>query len=303
MKISTSQFFDRASQQMVQTQNRLSDMQVALSTGKKVNKPSDAPESAALLRRLEHNILQQDTYRKNLDTLNQRLQTQDATLRSASSMMIRLRELSVQYANGTLSADQRRIASIEVRGIREQLLSLANTKDANGFALFGGARVSVDAFDQNGRYQGDQTSNSVEVGDSRVVSNRRTGDHVFDSVIRSKEDSAEESVGFFKVIDDLAHALDLNEVQDVQRSIDELGQLHQSLLRSQADVGSDLNLVDNQVSVVEEQILRLKGVQSQLEDVDYAEAVTRMQKEMLGLQAAQSSFAQLSKMSLFSYLN
>ncbi|NBO83280.1 MAG: flagellar hook-associated protein 3, partial [Betaproteobacteria bacterium] len=37
-------------------------------------------------------------------------------------------------------------------------------------------------------------------------------------------------------------------------------------------------------------------------DVDYAEAVTRMQKEMLGLQAAQSSFAQLSKMSLFNYI-
>jgi flagellar hook-associated protein 3 FlgL len=39
-----------------------------------------------------------------------------------------------------------------------------------------------------------------------------------------------------------------------------------------------------------------------LQDVDYAEAVTRMQKEMMSLQAAQSSFAQLAKLSLFNYI-
>jgi len=52
----------------------------------------------------------------------------------------------------------------------------------------------------------------------------------------------------------------------------------------------------------EEHLVRLKGLESDLQDVDYAEAVTRMQKEMLSLQAAQSSFAQLSKLNLFNYI-
>jgi flagellar hook-associated protein 3 FlgL len=49
-------------------------------------------------------------------------------------------------------------------------------------------------------------------------------------------------------------------------------------------------------------LLRLKSLESDLQDVDYAEAVTRMQKEMMSLQAAQSSFAQLAKLSLFNYI-
>jgi flagellar hook-associated protein 3 FlgL len=60
--------------------------------------------------------------------------------------------------------------------------------------------------------------------------------------------------------------------------------------------------VDSQLVASEEQLVRLKSLESDLQDVDYAEAVTRMQKEMLSLQAAQSSFAQLSKLTLFNYI-
>ena len=59
---------------------------------------------------------------------------------------------------------------------------------------------------------------------------------------------------------------------------------------------------ETQQSVIDEQLLRLKSVQSDLQDLDYAEAVSRMQKEMLGLEAAQSSFAQISRLSLFNYI-
>jgi flagellar hook-associated protein 3 FlgL len=60
--------------------------------------------------------------------------------------------------------------------------------------------------------------------------------------------------------------------------------------------------VESQSAIVDEQLLRLKGLESDLQDVDYAEAVTRMQKEMMSLQASQSSFAQISRLSLFNYI-
>jgi flagellar hook-associated protein 3 FlgL len=125
---------------------------------------------------------------------------------------------------------------------------------------------------------------------------------VFTSVIRSSG-GADQAVGFFKVIDDLALALETNQIDSVRSRIDELTRLHQAVSLAQADVGSDLSVVESQSAIVDEQLLRLKGLESDLQDVEYAEAVTRMQKEMLVLQAAQSSFAQLSKMSLFNYLS
>lgn len=301
MNVSTSLFFDRASQQIVSGQQRLNEVQTQLATGKKINNPSDAPDQASTLRRLSTVIAQQESYKKNLSSLTERLENQDTALQNVSSMMIRLRELSVQYANGTLSGEQRRIAAIEVRGVRDQILSLANSKDSNGLGLFNGSRVMTDAFNANGEYQGDQTSNDVPVGDSRAVSNRRSGSDVFTSVIRSSG-GADQAVGFFKVIDDLALALETNKPTDVQRGIGELAQLHQGVSLAQADVGSDLNVVEAQSNVIDEQLLRLKGLESDLQDLDYAQAITRMQKQMMSLEAAQNSFAKLSRLSLFEYI-
>jgi flagellar hook-associated protein 3 FlgL len=133
------------------------------------------------------------------------------------------------------------------------------------------------------------------------VSNRRTGSDVFISVIRN-DGGTEEAVGFFKVIDDMAVALETNDIAAVRRGIGEMTQLHQGISLAQADVGSDRNVVDSQSVAIDEQLLRLKSLESDLQDVDYAEAVTRMQKEMMSLQAAQSSFAQLAKLSLFNYI-
>jgi flagellar hook-associated protein 3 FlgL len=41
---------------------------------------------------------------------------------------------------------------------------------------------------------------------------------------------------------------------------------------------------------------------SELQDVDYAEAISRMNRQLLGLQAAQQSYAQVAQLSLFNYL-
>jgi len=40
-----------------------------------------------------------------------------------------------------------------------------------------------------------------------------------------------------------------------------------------------------------------------VEDLDYTAAITKMNKDQLALQAAQSSFAKISQLSLFTYLN
>lgn len=301
MKISTNLFFQRASQQLVNNQDRLAEVQLQLGTGKKINNASDAPDKASTLQRLRTVMAQQQSYKGNVDKLTERLQNQDTVLQNVSSMLSRLRELSIQYANGTLSADQRRIAAVEVQGIRDQIFSLANSRDSNGLSLFSGSEVAQSAFREDGTYQGDQTSTDVPVGDSRVVNNRRSGTDVFIPVTRS-EVSGQVSVGFFKVIDDLQAGLQGNRIGDVQRAIGEITQIHQGISLAQADVGSDLNVAESQSNVIDEQLLRLKGLESDLQDVDYAEAVSRMQKEMLGLQAAQSSFAQIAKLSLFNYL-
>ena len=57
-----------------------------------------------------------------------------------------------------------------------------------------------------------------------------------------------------------------------------------------------------QASLAEENMLRMKSMLSQAEDTDYTEAITKMNKDMLALEAAQSSFAKISQLNLFDYI-
>jgi flagellar hook-associated protein 3 FlgL len=63
-----------------------------------------------------------------------------------------------------------------------------------------------------------------------------------------------------------------------------------------------LTVVDMQNSVLDEVVLQLKTTRSAIEDLDYTEAITRMNKDQLALEAAQSSFAKISQLNLFKFL-
>ena len=79
--------------------------------------------------------------------------------------------------------------------------------------------------------------------------------------------------------------------------------LQQGIIDANAQVGTDMNVVDSQNSVLDEISLRLKTTLSDVQDLDYTEAITKMNKDQLALEAAQSSFAKISKLTLFSYIN
>ncbi len=69
-----------------------------------------------------------------------------------------------------------------------------------------------------------------------------------------------------------------------------------------ADVGSRLKALDVQEELNEDALLRLDTSRSTLEDLDYAEALSRFSLQMVGLEAAQKSFVQIQGLSLFNYL-
>jgi len=69
-----------------------------------------------------------------------------------------------------------------------------------------------------------------------------------------------------------------------------------------AQTGSDQQVVQSQLDVLAETTLRLKSTLSQIEDLDYAEAVTRMNKQVMAMEAAMGSFSKISGLSLFDYI-
>jgi flagellar hook-associated protein 3 FlgL len=110
-------------------------------------------------------------------------------------------------------------------------------------------------------------------------------------------------VGFFQALGDLIEAVKGSNRIGIQQGIAEIDHLQQGISDAEAQVGTDLNVVDSQNNVLDEITLRLKTTMSDIQDLDYTEAITKMNKDQLALEAAQSSFAKISKLSLFNYIN
>jgi flagellar hook-associated protein 3 FlgL len=84
-----------------------------------------------------------------------------------------------------------------------------------------------------------------------------------------------------------------------------IADLDQSLARVgsvRADVGTRLNAIDNATSSRESESIDLQQLLSDLRDVDYAEAIGRLNQQYAGLQAAQQAYTKIAQLSLFDYL-
>ena len=307
MKISTNALFDRATQQMGTVQTSLAKSQAQLAAGKQVITPSDAPTQAASIQRLKSILARQDSYSNTLSAVKTRLQDEESALQSVSNMVVRIKEIAIQAASGTVGAADRKVLGVEMQGLRDQIFSMANTQDSSGNYLFAGSRVNKPAFSENGfgdvTYQGDQTRMRVSVGDQRTVQLNRSGSEAFVTVVRTDPKGNQTGVGFFQSLDQLTEAVKTSDPLAMQRGIGEMDELQNGLTLSLAQVGTDMNVADAQTAVLEETHLSLKSTLSNIEDLDYAEAIGLMNKQMLSLEAAQSSFGKISKLNLFNYLN
>ncbi len=305
-QISTSLKFEQAVSRLSITQERLSKVQMQLTEGKQVLRPSDAPEKSAQITRLKSAIERQDSYIDTMKQVKDKLAQQETALNGATDVLVRLKELAVQGANDTYGAADRKSIAIEATELRDQLLSLANTQDVNGNYIFSGTRNAKLAFaaDANGRvvYQGDQTVTRTGITEQSAVDSSRPGTRPFDKLVRTDDAGKQTGVGFFEAIDDLIGALNANDGETLRRSVGEMTSMQQSLSDNLAAVGASVNKLDNQQAVAEENLLRLKGLLSDSEDVDMTEAVTQMQKDMLSLQAGQTAFAKIAELTLFNYI-
>ena len=307
MKVSTSLFFDRSTNQMIRGQSDLAKTQTRLSSGKEVVNPSDAPDKATAIQRIKSVLNKQESFASNIDGAENRLIAEETALKGVNDVLTRIKELSIQAANGTLGPRDKELVAIEVEGLTQDLLSLANTQDVNDNYIFSGSRIQIQPFQKSTHgdvvYFGDETRNEVQVSEQRYIRFNRTGTDVFGRVLRETDSGETIGKGFFEALGELASGIRKSDTSAINQGIDDLDQASFNIAVATAQVGSEMASVNTQREVNEETVLQLRTILSNLEDLDYSKAVTQMQKDMLALQATQSSFSQISNLNLFNYIS
>jgi flagellar hook-associated protein 3 FlgL len=84
-------------------------------------------------------------------------------------------------------------------------------------------------------------------------------------------------------------------LQQIDQSIDHV-------LGVRAEVGSRLSALDSAAQAREDLDIELQSTLSELRDLDYAEAISRLNQQLVGLQAAQETYTRIAGLSLFDYL-
>ena len=183
MTISSSLFSERMLARFSDMNEAIQLRQTKISTGQAITEASDAPIDAVRLSALGEVTAKVERYTSNLTVAQRRLSLGDDTLSSADNLYTRLREVQLSSASDTISSSDRASIRLEIDGINEQVLALANTSDTAGQALFGGYATDLEPFVKNadGRvsYMGDAGDHTLAAGDSLRLPTSINGGDVF----------------------------------------------------------------------------------------------------------------------------
>ena len=183
MRISTQQFYQRSSQSMGETQRSLLETQQRLSTGKQRLGPGDDPGGAEASLRLTDRLARLDRLERSQNAAETRLNAEDTALGALATNLQRVRELAVLLGNGALREGDALGIEAELRALKDEALSLANTVSPTGEALFGGATAAEEAFSLQGngtvRYEGTNRPRSLPIGEGRSLTLSPPGGDLF----------------------------------------------------------------------------------------------------------------------------
>lgn len=402
MRISTSQLYQQSANAILDQQAKLAKTQQQVSSGMRITSPADDPVGAVQALDLNAVLAQTKLYQENAGAARDRLRLEEGTLTGVTDLLQRARELAVQGNNAPLSNSDRASLASELRERLNELVGLANTRDANGEYLFSGHQSRTAPFSRNASgavtYGGDQGGRYLQIGPAVQVVVGDSGSEVFQAIRNGNgtfvtaagansgsgvidpgsvsgtfvsdtytiaftqvlpsdpitysvtgavsgvvvpagtaytsgaamtfngvktgvsgtpangdtftvSPSANQSI--FTTLQNLINVLgtpagspasQANLNNGINRSLKDIDQSLDHILETRARIGARLNALDSQSDMNDAFALQLQETLSKVQDLDYAEAVTRMQQQLTGLQAAQQAFAKVEQLSLFNYL-
>ncbi|MDQ5939414.1 MAG: Flagellar hook-associated protein 3 [Pseudomonadota bacterium] len=308
MRISTAYPQQFNINSMANQQAQLTNTQAKISSGQKYLTPSENPSAAAYSLSFKESIALTEQYQENIAAANQRLGLEETALANVSDTIQRLQELGLQGVSdsGNSTISRNAIAS-EFDQLNDHLISLANTRNANGEYIFAGNKsttmpYSKIAVDPNApatdaplpafAYAGSSMQRAIQVGMFRTITDGDVGSAVFGST--------EEGESVFDAIKNFTA-----ELRADKPTLETLKKIDDALVRVtivHASIGARQNALDRQKATNDDFIINTKTALSNIADLDMADAITKLNSQQNSLQAAQQSFAKVQGMSLFKFL-
>jgi flagellin len=236
-----------AERNLTGTSNRLQQSMARLSSGYRINTAADDAAGLAISEKLRAQIGGLSQANSNAQDGISLVQTAEGSLNEVHSMLQRVRDLAVQYKNGTLSTDDRTAIQSEVNQLGSEIQRIGNSAAFNGISLL--ANAAQITF-QVGANDGDSISvSTISLG--QVV-----GSSVFTLTTTSTTDISEID-GAINAVS--AQRAEFGAVQNrLEHTINNLSTYQENLTASESQI-RDVDMASEMVEFTKDQILQQAG--------------------------------------------
>lgn len=292
MRVTQSMISQHTLRNMSSSYEKLMNLQEQATSGKKLNRPSDDPISAVKSLNYRTNLNENNQYKENFTEAYKWLDNSDGSLEEANKVMQRIRELTVSASNGTKLEDEREAIRLEVSGLKEHLVSIAN-KNIEGKFLFNGINT--------GQAPVDNKSGTIVVGASEKPISIELSKGF--SIDVSTDGTDVFSQAFFdnltKLEQSLAEGSSGEEIGDQLSAMDEN---INAIISARTLIGARTNRLEIMEARLNEQGELIEKKLSDVEDIDFEKAIMDLQMQETVQRAALAVGAKIMQPSLVDFL-
>jgi flagellar hook-associated protein 3 FlgL len=307
MRITTASSFDVSIANLQRRQQSLTESQIQLTSGKRVQRPSDDPAAAAAAERALAAMTRTEGQQRALDSAKTSMQLTESALGEAGNILQQARELMVGAGNGSFTDKERLNMADNLRGLRNDLLAVANRGDGSGRYLFGGqGSDGQPMLDAPGgvAYNGVSGGMQAATGESMPLS--LDGRAVWLQAPDPANPGA--TVSVFDVLDTTINELatsgrtSLQVAQTISTGLAGTDASMSNLSSWRSAAGEALNRADSIGSRLSQSKLDAQNKRSTSEDLDMVQAVSAFQSKQTGYDAALKTYSLVQRMSLFDFI-
>ncbi|TFD72248.1 flagellar hook-associated protein FlgL [Cryobacterium sp. Hb1] len=298
----TNQTQMRAAQRNLQENlSQLARLQEQASTLKTINRSSDDPTAAAAAMSVRAEIRAVDQYSANADNGNNWLTTIDSALSSATDIMNRVRDLTVQGANsGALTAAAKEAIAVELEGLKTDLATQANTTFL-GRSVFAGNSDDATAFTTVGTpartvYTGGEGSVDRRISATSTVRVDADGGAIFDAPTSTGSGSV------FDLIDNIVTDLRAPTAVDVGAHLTTIDERMAVMVGQHTEIGARQVQIERAQSTLLEKAGTLDAQRSGIEDADLGQVILDLKLQEMTYQAALAVTARVLQPTLMDFL-
>ena len=279
-------------------QTRMQQLQEQLSSGRQVSRPSDSPVKTVEAMQFRGTLSRNEQYIRNADDGLALLSATDSALSGSVDLVRRVRELTLQGMNGSTNAQGREAIAVEIDGLRDGLLALANTRYLDR-PLFGGNTGGALAYNAaTGAFVGDKGTAVRTVAAGTQVEVNVSGPEAFGDGTNAQ---------VFDVLRGLSAQLRGESgapggVTDLKDGLSKLDRVSERIIGALGTVGARMNRVEAMKVKAEEQRIAVTNSLSEVESIDLPKTIMELQMQEVAYKSALGATARVVQPSLLDFL-